>query len=564
MRDALGDGYTDTVRKVHSVVGESSDFVMYWWNHAAELLRTGTLNRFGFVTTNSISQKFNRRVIERHLAAKNPVSLIYAIPDHPWVDAADGAAVRIAMTAAQAGEAEGLLQTVVEEKVGDSEGYDVQLVPKSGIIHPDLSIGVDLGSTVALMANSQISNRGFELGSDGFIVTREEAISLGLDRLEGIGRYIREYRNGKDLTNKPRGVLCIDPWDLDEADLINLFPEIHQWLSIHVKPKRLTNRDERLRRFWWKHRRSREDLRNSIKGIPRYIATVETSKHRFFQFLDQSILPDNKLINIALDDACFLGLLSSRIHLVWVSACGALLEDRPVYVKTTCFETFPFPDATEEQKAKIRSLGEQLDAHRKRQQQQHPGLTMTGMYNVLEKLRAGEALTAKEKTIHEQGLVSVVKQLHDELDAAVAEAYGWPADGADDEILERVVALNAERAAEEAQGKVRWLRPGFQCPEAVQGELNVDGASSSVADAKPATATKQDASSTKKQPWPKTLPEQVQTLRAALAAAPSPATAEQLARSFSRARTDRVADLLETLATLGQAQKMADGRYAVG
>jgi hypothetical protein len=47
------------------------------------------------------------------------------------------------------------------------------------------------------------------------------------------------------------------------------------------------------------------------------------------------------------------------------------------------------------------------------------------MYNVLEKLRSGEALNAKEKDIHDKGLVSVLKQIHDELDAAVLEAYGW-------------------------------------------------------------------------------------------------------------------------------------------
>ena len=83
--------------------------------------------------------------------------------------------------------------------------------------------------------------------------------------------------------------------------------------------------------------------------------------------------------------------------------------------------------------------------------------------------------------------------------------------------------------------------------------------------ARTASATQHDgdiASTLPKQPWPKTLPDQVQALRAALAAQPSPATAEQLARTFSRAQTKRVADLLETLATLGQAQKMDGGRYA--
>jgi hypothetical protein len=59
----------------------------------------------------------------------------------------------------------------------------------------------------------------------------------------------------------------------------------------------------------------------------------------------------------------------------------------------------------------------------------------------------------------------VLKQIHDELDAAVAEAYGWPADLADEQILERLVALNHERAEEEKRGIIRWLRPEFQNPQ---------------------------------------------------------------------------------------------------
>jgi len=91
-----------------------------------------------------------------------------------------------------------------------------------------------------------------------------------------------------------------------------------------------------------------------------------------------------------------------------------------------------------------------LDAHRKQVQAKH-GVTLTGLYNVLEKIRAGETLTEKEKFVHARGLVSTLKSLHDDLDAAVSAAYGWPASLTDAEILERLVALNAERAAEEAR-----------------------------------------------------------------------------------------------------------------
>ena len=155
----------------------------------------------------------------------------------------------------------------------------------------------------------------------------------------------------------------------------------------------------------------REALRPALAGLRATSPPSKPAKHRFFVFLDASILPDNKLVNIALDDAYFLGVLSSRIHVTWALAAGSHLGvgNDPVYVKTACFEKFPFPAATDAQQARIRGLAEQLDAHRKRQQAQHPKLTLTDMYNVLEKLRAGEPLTAKDKTVHEQGLVSVLR-----------------------------------------------------------------------------------------------------------------------------------------------------------
>jgi len=109
MRATLGDGYVEALRGTYKDVSESSDYVMYWWDKAAELVRAGRARRFGFITTNSLRQTFNRRVLETHLSAKNPVSLIFAVPDHPWVDSTDGAAVRISMTVAEAGKHTGKL-----------------------------------------------------------------------------------------------------------------------------------------------------------------------------------------------------------------------------------------------------------------------------------------------------------------------------------------------------------------------------------------------------------------------------------------------------------------------
>ncbi len=126
---------------------------------------------------------------------------------------------------------------------------------------------------------------------------------------------------------------------------------------------------------------------------------------------------------IASSDALHLSVLSSRIHMAFAVGQGGKLEDRPRYNSKDTFFPFPFPITGSDSSRRLRDLAEQLDAHRKRQQEKHPTLTMTGMYNVLEKLRSGEPLTAKEQVIHEQGLVSVLKQIHDDLDAAVFDAY---------------------------------------------------------------------------------------------------------------------------------------------
>jgi hypothetical protein len=215
----------------------------------------------------------------------------------------------------------------------------------------------------------------------------------------------------------------------------------------------------------------------------------------------------------------------------------------PRYQKRLCFDPFPFPAPTDPQRARIRDLAESLDAHRKRQQSAHPTLTLTGMYNVLEKLRANEPLSDKDKLIHEHGLVSVLRQLHDDLDDTVFDAYGWPRDLADEQILERLVALNAERAEEERRGLVRWLRPDFQNPsgaKATQTAMPRAGAQAAKAPAAPAVRQ-----------WPRSLPEQIAAVRDLVVGAPAAWKVADVAASFRRAPRADVAEVLDSLAALG-------------
>lgn len=313
-----------------------------------------------------------------------------------------------------------------------------------------------------------------------------------------------------------------------------------------------------------------------LQGLPRYIATIETTKHRVFQYLDAEILPDNMLVCIAADDPFALGVLSSRIHVAWALAAGGRLGigNDPRYNKTRCFEPFSFPTASSEQQQRIGNIADQIDNHRKHQQAEHASLTLTGMYNVMEKLRSGDTLTAKEKAIHEQGLVSVLRELHDQLDRAVFEAYGWGdlADKlvglpgattplpdkpeakaeAEEELLLRLVALNAQRAAEEARGLVRWLRPAYQNPSEVaqahQAEIEVAGEETE------ATTTTAAA----KQTWPKNMREQVAAVRSALQA--QPMSVEAIASQFKRSPKVAVQAVLGALEELGMVRQ-DDGNF---
>jgi hypothetical protein len=221
------------------------------------------------------------------------------------------------------------------------------------------------------------------------------------------------------------------------------------------------------------------------------------------------------------------------------------------YNHTDCFNKFPFPDASPDQQARIRALAEELDSHRKRRQAMHPELTLTGMYNVLAKLRSGESLNTKDKTIHEQGLVAVLQQLHDDLDTAVRAAYGWQDTPDDAVILERLVALNTQRQQEEANGHIRWLRPTFQHPQAAP--LATTTAALDLPEQPAAIAPAE------KRPWPNTLPEQVRAVADALSAVPL--TVEALASRFSGKGPwkKRLPEILAMLEALGRARQNEAG-----
>lgn len=573
IRSRCGEDYATALWKAHPKMNKSADFVMYWWDRAAlQLVAKNTrLRRFGLVTTNSITQVFQRRTVERHLRSNRPLSLLMAIPDHPWTKSTkEAAAVRIAMTVAGAGKHNGVLKQVTEEAGLDTDKPTIVTVSTFGQINSDLTIGADVTGALPLTANSALSSPGVKLHGDGFIVSAEKAGDLGLGNRSGLQQHIRDYRNGRDLTALSRGVKVIDLFGLSERDVRTRFPEVYQYLIREVKEKKddtgkLIGRDgnnrKTYRENWWVFGEPRSELRSALHGLSRYIVTVETMKHRVFQFLDNSVLPDNMLVAIASADAYHLGVLSSRLHVAWALHAGGRqgVGNDPRYNKSRCFDPFPFPDTTETIRSGIGELAEELDATRQRVMSEHNDLTLTKLYNVLERLQSREdsapELSDAEVAIRDHGQVLILKELHDRIDALVCEAYGWPSDVSDQEALSRFVELNAERAAKERRGFVRWLRPDFQIEKL--------GPLSHKADRVQSISV---AHKEKKRPFPKDNSEQSAEVLQFIRNADAPIAPDEIAAGYTKAEkvVGNVREILVAMNRLGFVRTYDDGKKYVG
>ncbi|MBK7825668.1 DNA methyltransferase [Nannocystis sp.] len=454
MRDVLGAGYVEAVRAAFPGVPGSADHAMYWWWRSADLLARAEIRRFGFVTTNTITQTFNRAVVEAALRDLG-IALSHALPDHPWYD--EGAQVRIAMTVAGRDAGAPAIHAVVVDEAPGRVHVHERTVQE---IHGDLSTGARVRSALPLRANAGICSQGVTPLGDGFRLGEADLRRLGVRLPHPV---VKPYLIGEYVMKRPRAEWIIALDGLSEAEARARYPRLLEHVRREVRPIREAQNDLLPRRRWWLFGRTRPGLRRALVGLPRYIATSRTSRHRVFVFVPADTLPDTKIVAIATADAAHLAVLSSRVHVAWALRAGGRLGvgNDPTYNHTEVFDRFPFPRQTGPHIATLRALGERLDAHRKARQVEQPGLTLTEIYRVLGRLRAGEALAAGEQRVRDQGQVDILAAIHDAIDRATLDAYGWPTDRSDEEIMGWLVELNARRWNDEQRGAIDWLRPAW-------------------------------------------------------------------------------------------------------
>ncbi len=244
----LGSAYCDALRSVYEAVPESADYVMYWWYSAATEIALKHSARFGLITTNSITQTFNARIVASLIAEPVSFGVVFAIPDHPWVDAEDGAAVRIAMTVGAAGAESGLLCRVVAEIDRGTDSTDVVLRSEVGLINAELRIGMGVHSITTLRSNERICGQGMKLVGDGFI--DEAGLSTVPRNPITQQSVVRRYISPRDILNGKSGRTVIDFCGLAESDARAIHSAAFQRLVDTVRPHRSQNRRKSIREIW--------------------------------------------------------------------------------------------------------------------------------------------------------------------------------------------------------------------------------------------------------------------------------------------------------------------------
>ena len=413
-RETLGDDYVGMVYGLYGTrIPNFSDLCCYWFEKARCQIETGATKRAGLLATQTIRSQSSRPVLAR---IKKTGDIFAAISDSDWV--LEGAAVHISIIC-------------FDDGTETERSLDASSVSS---INSDLTAGTDLTRAQRLAANRGLAFQGVSKVG-GFDISESVALAM-MPQRNPHGRpnadVIRPWIAGVDITQRQRNMWVIDfGTDTTEYDAA-LYEAPFEYLASNVKPQRMRNNRRRYTELWWLHAEARPGMRKAIAPLARYIGTPKVAKHRFFVWLTQDMLPSNLVIAIASDDDYVFGVLQSCIHTTWALAIGSQLEDRPTYTPTTCFETFPFPRPTEEQREAIGAAAAELNSLRE------------GWLNPAG-ISAAELRKRTLTNLYNQR-PTWLENIHGRLDAAVADAYGWPADA---EILERLLALNLERAEAE-------------------------------------------------------------------------------------------------------------------
>ncbi len=450
LRRNLGD---EKVEKIFRAFGESvpgmSDLCCYWHELARRQISSGFSKRAGLLATNSIRGGKSRYVLD-HI--KESGDLFMAWSDEPWV--VEGAAVRVSIVA----------QDDAAEGRKSLNGLPVKAINSSLFAGPDLMAAVQLEENSDFGFVATVKGGAFELtGNEARGMLRAPTNVNGRPNADTVVPWV----NALDITRRHRDMFIIDFGINMSQHEASSYEEPFEYVARKVQPVRANVREERTRERWWLHTRPIPGMRKGLAPLSRFVATPAVAKHRLFVWLAAPTLPDHALIVFARDDDYAFGVLHSRAHELWsLRTCTWLgVGNDPRYTPTTTFETFPFPwplntpdeALTPAQRVHRDAIGEAAkELDEKRRLWLNPPEWVREEPDVIPSLppRLLPVDDDAARKLKQRTLTNLYNQrptwlanLHARLDAAVFAAYGWPDDIGDEEILERLLALNLDRAS---------------------------------------------------------------------------------------------------------------------
>ncbi|MDX2152337.1 MAG: class I SAM-dependent DNA methyltransferase [Bryobacteraceae bacterium] len=449
MIGVLGEQYVSTLRDVFAdATGGAVDFVTYWFAKTWRAMSANRCARAGLVATQAIRRGSSQFVLSEIAEAGE---IFEAWSDEPW--AVDGAAVRVSIVCFDA------------HRDGD---YLLDGVPVSSI-SSDLTTGIALQGASKLRENASVAFQGpvkvgpFEIEGEQ---ARKWLEAPGNPNAKSNTAVLRPWVNGSDVTGRTTGKWIVDFSEMPEEEAA-LFAAPFEYVREHVKPTREANRRDRRRQLWWQHGETVPGLRRAVARSTRIIVTPRVAKYRTFTWIHPRVLPDTRLVAVTRDDDCTFGVLHSRFHELWSLRLGGWhgIGNDPQYTPSLGFETFPFPEgltpnipaadyANDPRAIAIAAAARELNE--KREAWLNPPEwvdrvpeVVPGYPDRLVPKNEDAAQKLKDRTLTKlyNERPAWLAHLHATLDAAVAAAYGWPADLSDEEILARLFALNQERAA---------------------------------------------------------------------------------------------------------------------
>lgn len=426
IRKELGDTYVDALFALYEGrVPASADLVCYWFERSRTLIEGEHLKRAGLIATQGIRGGANRRVLDR---IKETGDIFWGQSDRDWI--LDGATVHVSMIGFDNGS----------EKLKELNGQVV-----SGI-NSNLTSKINLTIARPLSENQGICFMGPSPKAP-FDIEADEAEKMLTAPLNINGRpntdVIRPVASAVDLVQRNRRKWTIDFGLLSLEDAAS-YELPFKYVQKHVYPIRTKNRRAAYAEKWWQYAEARPGMRKALSGKLRYIATPGVAKHRIFVWVGSEVLCNQGTLVFARDDYYFFGVLHSKPHELWARGMGTQLREAESgfrYTPTSTFETFPFPWAPGQEPTddpRVIAIGE---AAKQLVELRDNWLNPPG---------------ASEAELKKRTLTNLYNQrpawldlAHKKLDAAVFDAYGWPHDLSDEQILERLLELNLARAGGE-------------------------------------------------------------------------------------------------------------------